>query len=73
MKSCYNWSEKRWRRKRERSPDDYDVHQHNDWIDKENSGCFHFRIHPDHLRRDMIHFDVFHLQAAVTKRPVNYS
>ena len=38
-----------------------------DWVDVENDRCSHFGISPDLLSR-YFHFDMFHLQGAITKR-----
>ena len=68
----YTRSLHRWERQTQRQGSAYTKKKHMDWVDVENDGCSHFGISPELLSRDCIHFDMFHLQGATTKRLMTY-
>eukprot|EP00957_Ditylum_brightwellii_P119655 9129507-Ditylum_brightwellii.AAC.1 len=41
---------------------------HMDWADMRNYGISHFGVHPTLLLPSSIHFDVFHLRSAMTRK-----
>ena len=52
--------------------DTYTQSDHMKWVDKHNLGISHFGIPPTCLRRGNIHFDIFHMRSAITKRLMTY-
>ena len=68
----YNRSLHRWGRQKRKQGDAYTKKKHMDWVDEDNEGCSHLGISPDLLCRDCLHFDMFHLRGAITKRLMTY-
>ena len=67
QRDLWNRSLRRWNNKTARDAT-YKYFEHMDYVDQHNLGVSHFGIHPDHLPRNSIRFDVFHLRCAITRR-----
>jgi len=50
----------------------YNDDKHRDYCNQYNSGVTHFGISPMKLRIELIHYDIFHLRSAITRKLLHY-